>query len=41
MNKITDSIQDLVIVDETVQKFEDMSGAILSRNFKCKIMGLG
>ena len=32
---------DLVIVDGIFRKFEDMSGAILSRSSKTKIMGLG
>ena len=41
VNILTDNCADLVKVDEAIRKFEDMSGAILSRNFKCKILGLG
>ena len=32
---------DLIKVDEIFLKFEDMSGAILNRDFKTKIMGIG
>ena len=32
---------DLVIVDKIFTQFEDMSGAILNRDYKTKIMGLG
>ena len=41
VNIITEKLQDLEKVDEIVCKFEELSGAILSRNFKCKILGLG
>ena len=38
---VTDDINDLSKVENIVRKFEGMSGAILSRNMKCQIMGLG
>ena len=41
INVITASDDDLIIVGEGVQKFEAVSGAILSRNQKCKILGIG
>ena len=41
VNVMTASDDDLVIVDEGVQMFEAVSGAILSRNHKCKILGFG
>ena len=41
VNVLTDSEEDLLTVDLVVSKFEKLSGAILSRNNKCKIMGLG
>ena len=41
VNIITDNVEDLVKVDDAVIKFEQMSGAVLSRNFKCKVLGLG
>ena len=33
--------EDLIIVDKIFNKFEDMSGAILNRSSKTKILGLG
>ena len=33
--------EDFVIVDNVVAKFESVSGAILNRNRKSKVMGLG
>ena len=33
--------RDLVAIDEMVRKFESVSGAILSRSDKCKIIGFG
>ena len=39
INIITSDINDLVIVDEAVKLFEKVSGAILSRNVKCKVIG--
>ena len=41
INIITTNEQDLYIVDEGVRKFEVVSGAILSRNHKFKILGVG
>ena len=41
LNVITEDDNDLMIIDNAVQDFEIMSGAILSRNKKCKIIGLG
>ena len=41
VNILSGNIQDLLVVDEAVRKFETISGAILSRNKKCQIIGLG
>ena len=41
LNMLTQSESDLVIVDNAVRMFESVSGAILSRNKKCKIIGFG
>ena len=41
VNVMTTDINVLVKVDEAVRGFEEVSGAILSRNLKCKVMGLG
>ena len=41
VNIFTDTIQDFEKIDRAVVKFEALSGAILSRNKKCKILGLG
>ena len=41
INVLTDNAQDLVLVDKEVEKFEYVSGAILSRSNKCKILGFG
>ena len=41
LNLITDSIQDLQTVDSVVSKCEKISGAILYRNNKCKVIGFG
>ena len=41
VNVLTTCDADLVLVDEAVKKFELVSGAILSRNFKCQILGIG
>ena len=40
-NVVTSNLYDLEKTDAAVKKFEAMSGAILSRNSKCKIMGIG
>ena len=41
INVVTSELDDLVKTDEAIRKFEAMSGAILSRNFKCKVLGIG
>jgi hypothetical protein len=41
LNFLSESENDLVIIDEIFVKFEDISGAILSRSCKSKVMGLG
>ena len=38
---LSEDIADLVKFEEVMKKFENMSGAILSRNKKSKVMGLG
>ena len=40
-NVMTGSTEDLMVVNDAVENFEKVSGAILSRNQKCKILGLG
>ena len=41
VNVVTDNLGDLDVVSEVVGKFEKVSGAILSRNKKCKVIGFG
>ena len=41
LNVMTNDVDDLLEVDEAVTKFESISGAILSRNRKCSIIGFG
>ena len=41
VNILTSSLSDLIMVDKAVAKFEQISGALLSRNKKCVIMGFG
>ena len=41
LNIITNSEADFVTVDKTIIKFEKISGAILSRDKKCKVIGFG
>merc|ERR1712215_599188 len=41
INVLTDKLEDLDKVSEVVGKFEKVSGAILSRNKKCKVIGFG
>ena len=41
VNFLTEDVEDLKVVDDAVSKFEMVSGAILSRNNKCKVMGIG
>ena len=38
---LSSDVDDLVKFDKVMQKFEEMSGAILSRTIKSKVMGLG
>ena len=38
---LCDDVNDLVKFDEVIEKFESTSGAILSRNKKSKVMGVG
>ena len=41
INLMTEDDSDLQTVDNAVRKFERVSGAILSRNQKCKVIGFG
>ena len=41
INVTTDNLADFDIVDKIIGKFEKVSGAILSRNKKCKVIGFG
>ena len=41
VNIFTSSYDDLVKASDVIAKFEAISGAILSRNLKCKILGFG
>ena len=41
LNIITNNEADFVKIDETIVKFEKMSGALLSRDKKCKVIGFG
>ena len=41
INVITDNIADFDVVEKVIGKFEKVSGAILSRNRKCKVIGFG
>ena len=41
INIITEDLNDITLVESIVSKFEAMSGAILSRNMKCQVMGFG
>ena len=41
INVMVNNIEDFKIIDDAFKKFEDMSGAILSRNSKSKILALG
>ena len=38
---VTNQLSDFLVIDEAVVKFESVSGAILSQNKKCKVMGFG
>ena len=39
LNFLSESESDLVIIDDIIVKFENISGAILSRSLKSKVMG--
>ena len=39
VNVVTNQVADFGVLDEAVRKFESVSGAILSRNKKCIVMG--
>ena len=41
INVLTDNLGDFGIVATVIGKFEKVSGAILSRNKKCKVIGFG
>ena len=41
LNVITEDVNDMMLVDEIVTMFESVSGAILSREKKCKVLGFG
>ena len=41
LNVMTKSDSDLVLVNSAIEKFESISGAILSRNKKCEVLGFG
>merc|ERR1712105_159206 len=41
INVTTDDLGDFAIVAKVIEKFEKVSGAILSRNKKCKVIGFG
>ena len=41
LNFISECDQDLLVIEEIFVKFENVSGAILSRSWKSKVMGLG
>ena len=41
LNFLSESVEDLVNIEDIFVKFENISGAILSRSWKSKVMGLG
>ena len=41
INVVTDNLGDFDVVATVIKKFEKVSGAILSRNKKCKVIGFG
>ena len=41
VNITTDKLEDFEVIDTVVKRFEKVSGAILSRNRKCKVIGFG
>ena len=38
---MTENLDDFIVIEEVVRKFEKPSGAILSRNRKCTVLGIG
>ena len=41
VNITTEKLEDFEVVSNVVKRFEKVSGAILSRNKKCKVIGFG
>ena len=41
VNFVGEKISDLILIEEIFSNFEDISGAILSRSQKSRVMGLG
>ena len=41
INVITDNLGDFDDISTVIEKFEKVSGALLSRNKKCKVIGFG
>ena len=41
INVLTNQSSDFLVLDSAVRKFEKLSGAILSRDKKCKVLGFG
>ena len=41
VNFVGEALSDLIVIEEIFSNFEDVSGAILSRSSKSKVMGLG
>ena len=41
LNFVSESIDDLLVIENVFEEFEKISGAILSRSWKSKVMGLG
>ena len=41
INLLTQDLADFTRISDLVDKFEQFSGAILSRDKKCKVLGLG
>ena len=41
INAVTSNLDDFLVIEKVSKKFELSSGAILSRNLKCKVVGFG
>ena len=41
VNFVGEKIRDLIVIEEIFSNFEDISGSILSRSQKSRVMGLG